>query len=114
MVKAHVYTAYQLASYIVKNGFAKIRTLKLDDGQFRYQVKGLTESEWSIYEWSENLTPAEVEARIEDGWVILDAFTASAVKQVYEALEKSGKSDLTKFDRIPFEKLATFAFKMAR
>ncbi len=102
-------TAYQLASLVVQHGFRKFRTARTQSKEFRYFVKDLTEAEWSVFEDGEDLTDEEVEARIEPGgWVILDAFSASGVKQIYEAL---GPESRAKFDRIHFSRLVEFAFK---
>ena len=102
-----VFTTYQVATAITKFGFKKIRSLRTLSGEYRYQMKGLTDAEWSIFE-NEGLTPAEAEELVEPGgWMILDAFTASAVKQVYEALSEQAQAS---FDRVPMQKLAAFAF----
>lgn len=45
------------------------------------------------------------------GWVIVDAFTASAIVQVYDALNNDNK---VKFFALPIDKMAKVAFKLCR
>lgn len=45
------------------------------------------------------------------GWVIVDAFTASAIVQVYDALNVDNK---IKFSGLTLEKMATVAFKLCK
>lgn len=102
-----VFTSYQVASIVTNHGYQKIRPLKTQGGEYRYQMKGLTDQDYQVFE-DEDLTAQEVENLLEPGgWMLLDAFTASAVKQLYEALKAETR---VTFDRIPFPKLAAFAF----
>ena len=90
-----VFTSYQVASIVTNHGYQKIRPLKTQGGDYQ------------VFE-DEDLTAQEVENLLEPGgWMLLDAFTASAVKQLYEALKAETR---VTFDRIPFPKLAAFAF----
>jgi len=110
-----VLTTYQAVSIVVKHGFQKIRSLRTQDGQYRYQLKDMTEKEWLIYEEPETvdgILPRFSSEQIEDliepgGWILLDSFTASAIKQVYEALSAENQKS---FDRKPLINLAKFAF----
>lgn len=45
------------------------------------------------------------------GWVILDGFSASAIVQVYNALNETNKA---KFAALPLVKMATVAFKLIK
>jgi hypothetical protein len=102
-----VFTTYQTATIVTKHGYKKIRPLKTQDGEFRYQIKGLTDGDYAAFE-DENLTAQEVEDLLEDGgWILLDGFTAGGVKRVYEALNAENQS---KFDRVPFTRIAAFTF----
>jgi len=110
-----VFTTYQVATVVTNHGFKKIRPLKTQDGEFRYQIKGLTEDEWKIYEHDlasdEPLTDQEIEDLVEPGgWMILDGFTAGGVKRLYEAL---GDTAREKFDSVPIGRIAAFMFARA-
>lgn len=105
--------AYTMAKYVTENGFRKYKEFRTANGEFRYQVKGLTDAEYSIFE-NEDLSDAERESLVETGgWVMLDGFTASAVKQVYEHLMngKNAEANKAKFTRLPFVTLVNFAWK---
>lgn len=88
-------TAYQLASYVTKIGFRKFRQIKCSDGRYIYEVKGLTESEWLILEMPDDeFTDEEKDAMTESGgWIILDGFTAQAIKQVFDKLYETKGAD---------------------
>lgn len=109
-------TAYQLSCFIISNGFRKARAVKTSAGEFRYNVKGLTEAEWSLFDiGGEDVSPADAEKVVErGGWFLLDAYTASAVKAVYEALKRNPANDLSKFNTLSYQTLANFAFKMSK
>ena len=112
-------TAYQLAKFVTDNGFRKYKQVQFPQTkEYRYAIKGLTESEWEIFE-NENLSDAEVEQRVEaGGWVLLDAFTASALTQVYEALTKesnaNAEANKARFNQLPLKVLVGFAWKQVR
>lgn len=104
--RLRVFNTYQAASIVTEFGYKKIRPLQTQSGEYRYQMKGLTDAEYSI---TEDMTPQEVENLTEaGGWMLLDAFTASAVKQLYEALSEKAQAS---FDKVPMVKLAGLAFQ---
>jgi hypothetical protein len=102
-----VFTTYQAATVVTNHGYKKIRPMRTQGGEYRYEVKGLTDADYQVFE-DEDLTPQEVEELLEPGgWVILDAYSASGIKQVYEALNADNQA---RFDRIPLDRIVQFAF----
>jgi hypothetical protein len=90
--KLPLLTIVEVLKWITENGqFRKVKQIKLESGKFRYQIKDMTDAEYAI---SEDTPDAVADAIMEKGgWVVLDGFTASAMKQVYDFVtnpEKNG------------------------
>lgn len=103
--------AYQVAKLITDTHQAqKLKAVQIN-GQFRYIVKGLSDADYAFYNGGEDFELANGitgDKPKPSSWFMLDAFSASAVKQVFEALTTD--ETRAKFDRISLPRLVHFAF----
>lgn len=92
-------TNIDACKHVVANGVSLVRYRKNSataDAVPQYDVKGF---------WTGN----------KRGWMALDALTASAIVALYDALAKTQTPEnLAKIYRLPWDKLASFAFKHVR
>jgi hypothetical protein len=101
---------YQLACAVVSYGaqkFKQVAVLKRTKARL-YRIEKFTDAEYLIF--GGGYENAEREDAIEaGGWVLLDAFTASGIKSLYEQLEKAEMKE--KVLRLSILQLSAFIFK---
>jgi hypothetical protein len=77
-------------------------------------VSALTDEDYARLE-TEDIDDVSVES---GGWILLDAYTASALKQCYEVLTResnpNAEANREKFNRLPLDVLVGFCFKHAK
>lgn len=103
---------YQLAVAVVSHGAQKFKQVAVvkESKERLYRVQKFTDAEYDLFNGGEDYTNKEREDAIESGgWVMLDAFTASGIKSLYEQLEKTEMKE--KVLRLSILQLSAFIFK---
>ena len=109
LVKAH-----EMAELVAtRHQVMKFREVLFTNGQRRYEVKDLEEMDYAFSEDDE--VRGEVPEEMTK-WTYLDAFTASAVHQVYNVLMQTKRAEehQTKFNTFRFTTIVAFAFRACK
>lgn len=104
-------TLFECAALVLQSGFMLIKPLNATNNLFACRLAGRNHRDDYIFENEQESRSKRHAKRRGKGWIILDAFTSSAIVAVHDVLNHENQSKLL---TLPYPKAVTVVWKLVK